>query len=82
MIILGLCLLFLNKNISFGYSLETPWQGASNEHQQHMFWGRNNKNLSQNYQQKILPHKSSDPLSGVVYGWDLIKSSTVQWNLY
>ena len=29
--------LFLHKNICCGYSLEEPWQGASNEYPQHLF---------------------------------------------
>ena len=29
--------LFLHENICCGYSLEAPWQGASNEHPQYMF---------------------------------------------
>ena len=37
--------LFLNKNICFGYSLEVPWRGASNEYPQHMFSSRNKKNI-------------------------------------
>ena len=37
--------LFLHENICCGYSLEAPWQGASNEYPQHMFsWG-NKKNI-------------------------------------
>ena len=35
--------LFLNKNISGGYSLEAPQQGTSNEYPQHMFSLRNKK---------------------------------------
>ena len=37
--------LFLYKNICFGYSLEAPHQGASNEYPKHMFLWRNNKNI-------------------------------------
>ena len=36
-------LLFLNKNICCGYSLEAPRRGASNEYPQHIFLLRNNK---------------------------------------
>ena len=38
-------LLFLDKNICCGYSLEAPWWGASNEYPQHMFLSRNKKNI-------------------------------------
>ena len=38
MIIIGYFFLFLHKNIPWGYSLEAPWQGASNECEQHMFF--------------------------------------------
>ena len=40
MIILGLFSLVLNKNKNtcFGYSLEAPRRGASNEYPQHMFF--------------------------------------------
>ena len=33
------------KNICFGYSLELPWQGNSNEYPQHMFLWRNKKKI-------------------------------------
>ena len=39
-------LLFLNKNICCGYSLEAPRRGASNEYPQHMFSSRNKKNFT------------------------------------
>ena len=29
--------LFIKENICYRYSLEAPWQGASNEYPQHMF---------------------------------------------
>ena len=35
--------LFLPKNIWCGYSLQAPWQGASNEYPQHVFLWRNKK---------------------------------------
>ena len=38
-------ILFLNKNICCGYSLEAPRWGASNEYPQHMFSLRNKKNI-------------------------------------
>ena len=38
-------ILFLNKNICCGYSLEAPHRGASNEYPQHMFLSRNKKNI-------------------------------------
>ena len=38
--------LFLNENICFGYSLEAPRRGASNEYPQHMFSLRNKKDIS------------------------------------
>ena len=37
--------LFLDKNISCGYSLEAPRWGASNEYPQHIFLSRNKKNI-------------------------------------
>ena len=37
--------LFLHENIYCGYSLEAPYQGASNEYPQHMFSGRLTKAL-------------------------------------
>ena len=37
--------LFLHKNICYGYSLEGPQRGASNEYPQHMFLWRNKKNI-------------------------------------
>ena len=42
-----LCIFFLclHKNICHGYSLEVPWQGASNEYPQHMFSWRHRKNV-------------------------------------
>ena len=36
--------IILLKNIDFGYSLELPRQGGSNEYPQSMFLSRNNKN--------------------------------------
>ena len=30
--------LFLLENIEYGYSLEPPWWGGSNEYPQTMFW--------------------------------------------
>ena len=33
--------LFLNKNISCGYSMEAPRQGASNKYSQHVFLSTN-----------------------------------------
>ena len=39
--------LFLYENICCGYSLEAPHRGASNEYPQHMFLGRNKKNIYQ-----------------------------------
>ena len=38
-------LLFLHKNICYGYSLDAPQQGAFNEHKQHMFLQWNKKNI-------------------------------------
>ena len=38
--------LFLHENICFGYSLEAPLRGASNEYQQHMFSWRNKKDIN------------------------------------
>ena len=38
--------LFLHENICYGYSLEAPWRGTSNEYPQHMFLWRNKKNIS------------------------------------
>ena len=35
--ILGYFFSFLNDNICFGYSLEAPRRGASNEYPKHMF---------------------------------------------
>ena len=37
--------IFLNfaENIDFGYSLELPQQGGSNEYPQSMFWSKNKK---------------------------------------
>ena len=35
--------LFLHKNISYGYSLDTHWPGAFNEYPQLMFLWRNKK---------------------------------------
>ena len=37
---LGIILLFLDKNICCGYSLELPERGDSNEHPQHTFLWR------------------------------------------
>ena len=37
--------LFLNENICYGYSLEAPHRGTSNEYPQHMFSLRNKKNI-------------------------------------
>ena len=37
--------LFLDENICYGYSLEAPRWGASNEYPQHMFLSRNKKNI-------------------------------------
>ena len=44
MIFSGIFFLFLHKNISCGYSLEAPQQGASNEYPQHMFLWRTGEN--------------------------------------
>ena len=38
--------LFFHENISCGYSIEAPRQGASNEYRQHMFSWRNKKDIS------------------------------------
>ena len=38
--------LFLHENICCGYSLEAPYQGASNEYLQHMFSWRDKKHIS------------------------------------
>ena len=38
-------LLFLHKNICYGYSLEAPQRGVSNEYPQHMFLWRNKNNI-------------------------------------
>ena len=38
--------LFLDENICYGYSLEAPRRGASNEHLLHMFSSRNKKDIS------------------------------------
>ena len=38
--------LFLEENICFGYSLEVPLWGISNEYPQHMFSSRNKKNFN------------------------------------
>ena len=38
--------LFLDENIYYGYSLEAPRRGASNEYPQHMFSLRNKKDIS------------------------------------
>ena len=43
-IILGYFFLFLHKNICYGYSLEAPCRGASNEYTQHMFLWRTVEN--------------------------------------
>ena len=43
-IILGKVFLFLHKNICCGYSIEAPWQVASNEYPQHMFIWRTGAN--------------------------------------
>ena len=40
-----LVFLFLDKNICYGYSLEAPHRGTSNEYPQHMFSSRNKKNI-------------------------------------
>ena len=37
--------LLLHENICYGYSLEAPRRGASNEYPQHMFSWRNKKNI-------------------------------------
>ena len=42
----------------FGYSLEAPRRGASNEYPQHMFVWRNKKNLSHSYHQTLLNNSS------------------------
>ena len=39
-------ILFLNKNICCGYSLEVPSRDASDEYQQHMLLLRNKKDIS------------------------------------
>ena len=36
---------FLHENKCYGYSLEVPHQGASNEYPQHMFLQKNKKNV-------------------------------------
>ena len=38
--------LFLHKNIYYGYSLEAPHRGASNEYPQYTFSKRNKKNIN------------------------------------
>ena len=38
--------LFLHKNIHYGYSLEAPHRGASNEYPQCMFSWKNKKNIN------------------------------------
>ena len=45
--------LFLHENICCGYSLEVPWQGASDEYPQHMFSWRNKKNISTFWLKKL-----------------------------
>ena len=37
---MGYTVFFLSllKNIDYGYSLEPPWRGGSNEYPQSMFW--------------------------------------------
>ena len=37
--------LFLHKNICYGYSLEVPRLGASNEYPQYLFLWRNKENI-------------------------------------
>ena len=36
--------LFFAQNIDYGYTLEPPQQGDSNEYPQSMFWSKNKKN--------------------------------------
>ena len=36
--------LIFAQNIDFGYTLEPPQRGGSNEYQQSMFWSKNKKN--------------------------------------
>ena len=38
--------LFLHENVCCGYSLEAPWQGASNDYPQHIFLWRNKKTIT------------------------------------
>ena len=38
--------LFLLENVCCGYSLEAPWQGASNEYPQYMFLWKKKHNLN------------------------------------
>ena len=45
--------LFLHEDICCGYSLEAPWQGASNEYPQHMFSWRNKKDISIFWMKKV-----------------------------
>ena len=45
--------LFLHENIYFGYSLEAPRRGGSNEYPQHMFLWRNKKDISMFWMKKV-----------------------------
>ena len=47
--------LFLNENVCCGYSLEVPWQCASNEYPQHIFLLRNKKDIS-SFRMKKVPY--------------------------
>ena len=57
-------LYFLHKNVCYGYPLEVPQQGASNEYPQHnnyVFIEKLSK-LSQNFHQMLFLNKSSSNL--------------------
>ena len=45
--------LFLDENIPYGYSLEVPPWGASNEYPQCMFFSRNKKNIDFSAEKKM-----------------------------
>ena len=59
--------LFFQGNICYGYSLEVPHRGISNEYLQHMFWGRNKKDIN-TFQ---LEEKCCIFLRNICYGYSL-----------
>ena len=54
--------LFLHENICYGYSLEVPQQGTSNEYI-HLFWERNKKNINTFPRKKIVIQSYGDVIT-------------------